>query len=79
MTNMSTTVKFAFVCATVLTIFAGGSVLMSLISTSTKAVNTDVSNQAAGYSSTFLLATFLFALLLILAALAGIKRKSGGW
>jgi hypothetical protein len=76
---MSTTIKFVFVCATVLSIFAGGSVLMSLISTGTKAINTDVSNQAASYSSTFLLATFLFGLLLVLAALAGAKRKSGGW
>lgn len=76
---MDVKIKFVFVCATVLSIFAGGSVLMSLISTGTKAINADVSNQAASYSSTFLLATFLFGLLLVLVAVLGSKRKSGGW
>ena len=73
---MSINVKFVFVCATVLSIFAGGSVLMSLISTSTKAINTDVSNQAASYSLTFLGATFLFGFLILLIALVNSKRRS---
>jgi len=74
---MDIKVKFAFVCTTILGIFAGGSVLMSLVSTGAKAINEDVSSLAASYSSTFLQATFLFAILIVIAIL--VENKSHSW
>lgn len=60
---MATNVKFVFLASTVIAIFATGAVLMSLISTGTKAVNVDVSETASHFSGIFLIATFLFAIL----------------
>lgn len=68
-------IKFVFLAATVITIFACGSILMSLISTGTKTVSPEVSDTAADYSSKFLGTTVLFVFLAIAATmLLGSKR-----
>lgn len=68
-------IKFVFFAATVITIFAAGSVLMALISTGTKTVNPEISDTAADYSGTFLGATMLFVFLAIVTTiLLGSKR-----
>lgn len=72
---MSTDVKFVFIAATVIAIFAAGSVLMGLISTGTKTISPEVSNAAADYSSTFLDTTlFLVFLAIVAAVLLGSRR-----
>lgn len=68
--------KFVFLATTVISIFAGGSVLMSLISTGAKAVNEDVSKVAGDYSTTFLQATFLFALLVAIIGILAYKAEN---
>ena len=73
---MATNVTFVFVAATVITIFAAGSILMGLISASTKPISSDISNAAASYSSTFLGATILFVFLAIIVMIfLGSKRS----
>lgn len=74
---MNINVKIVFICATILTIFAGGSVLMSLVSTGAKPINEDVSNLAASYSSTFLGAAILIAFLIAITSL--LKNRGYGF
>ena len=72
---MGTNITFVFVAATVITIFAAGSVLMGLVSTGAKPISQEASDAAADFSSTFLKATVLFAFLaIIVAVLMGSKR-----
>lgn len=68
-------IKFVFLAATVITIFASGTVLMGLISTGTKTVSPEVSDTAADYSGLFL-GTTMFLVILAVAAmmLLGSKR-----
>ena len=72
---MTMSVKFVFLAATVITIFAAGSVLMGLISTGTRAVNQEVSDEAGRYSSVFLATTLSLVILsAAVVVLIGSKR-----
>ncbi len=66
---MAMDIKFVFIAATVITIFAAGSVLMGVISTGTKTVSPEVSDTAADYSRAFLGTTLLFVILAIAATM----------
>lgn len=72
---MATNIKFVFIAATVIAIFATGSVLMSLISTGTKSVSPEVSEAAGDYSSLFWGTTLFLAILsAAVVILMGSKR-----
>lgn len=72
---MRTNVTFVFIAATILTIFAAGSVLMGIISTGSAAINEEVSNTAQRYSTIFLGTTlFLAVLATLVTLLLGSKR-----
>lgn len=60
---MAIDIKFLFLAATVITIFATGSVLMGLISAGTKSADQEVSDAAGGYSSVFWGTTLFLAIL----------------
>ena len=68
-----TNVSFVFICATVVTIFAGGAVLMSLISTGAQGISQSISNQAASFANNFMIMVVVLVIIGILAA--AMKRR----
>jgi hypothetical protein len=69
-------VKFVFIAATVITIFAAGAILMGLISAGSRSISPEVSNAAASYATTFLgMTLFLVILSALVVVIVGSKRR----
>ena len=68
---MDIKVTFAFLAIGAIGIFAGGSVLMGLVSVIAKPISPDASASAGGFSGIFLLAAIGLAVLFLYAKMRG--------
>jgi hypothetical protein len=73
---MHTKATFTFIATTVLAIFAGGSVLMGVISTGTAPISEDASRIAGHYANVFLGSTLFLGILAVVVMLALRSKRS---